>query len=91
MPSVTQLAWVAFLLVLAAPSVGQACAVCAGGAEEEVRSAFIATTGFLTFAPLLMIGGAIFWFRRRFKEMEAAEQDPSLAAGATILIQGREA
>ncbi len=76
MRSASPWSWIAFLLVLAAPSVGQACAVCAGGAEEEVRAAFIATTGFLTFCPLLMIGGVIFWFRRRFKEMEAAAQDP---------------
>ena len=47
------------LVLLAVPRVSEACAVCMGGREDESRLAFILTTAFLTFLPLLMIGGAV--------------------------------
>ena len=57
------------LLVLA-PRAVHACAVCFGGQEGDTRTAFILTTAFLTFAPLLMIGATVWWLRRRFRQLE---------------------
>jgi high-affinity Fe2+/Pb2+ permease len=53
--------------LLLAPSIGQACAVCMGGADEDVRTAFILATAFLTVCPLLMVGGLVWWVRRAFR------------------------
>lgn len=41
------------------PSVGLACAVCAG--SDESRDAFLGTTIFLSLFPLALIGGGIGW------------------------------
>ena len=60
-------------LLLFAPQAVHACAVCFGGQEGDTRMAFILTTVFLTFLPLLMIGGVVWWFRRRFRQLELEE------------------
>ena len=64
--------WVAPAVVLLAPNVAWACPLCIA-AREESRIAFIVTTGILTFLPLMMIGGVIWWIRKRY---QAAERDP---------------
>jgi len=64
--------WMFVALLLFTPGFAWACAVCAGGAEDDVRKAFIATTAFLTFCPLLMIGTFAWWFRRRLQAMDEA-------------------
>lgn len=58
----------AVLLLTALPRLGKACAVCFTGKEDDSRMAFIATTGFMTFLPLLMIGGLFWWARGRLRE-----------------------
>lgn len=65
-------AW-ATLLVLA-PRVVLACSVCSAGRDDETRAAFIATTGLLTVLPLAMVGGLIWWLRRRARELDRAEE-----------------
>ncbi len=65
------------MALLLAPATAQACAVCMGGAEEEVRKAFIVTTAFLSACPLLMIGGVVWWLRRTLK---ASSQDEAVQA-----------
>ncbi len=50
-----------------------ACAVCGVGLEES-RLAFILTTAFLTFLPLMMIGGTIWWLRRRALALAEGDQ-----------------
>ncbi len=57
-------------LLLFAPRAVQACAVCFGGQEGDTRTAFILTTAFLTFSPLVMIGATVWWLRRRFRQLE---------------------
>ena len=66
--------WIAPLaaLLILAPRAGRACAVCASGSEDANRLAFIFTTAFLTFLPLLMVGGLVWWLRRRAREAEQA-------------------
>ena len=55
------------------PRAVHACAVCFGGQEGDTRMAFILTTAFLTFMPLLSIGGFVWWLRRRFRQLAREE------------------
>jgi hypothetical protein len=59
------------LLILLSPSVAQACAVCFSGRSDEQREAFLITTGFLTFLPLILLGFAAWAFIRRVRRVEA--------------------
>ena len=52
-----------------------ACPSCTSPLEEN-RQAFVDTTVFLTVVPLLMIGGFIWWFRRKARELDAAAEIP---------------
>ena len=67
------------LLIVASPSVAQACAVCFSGRSDEQREAFLITTVFLTFLPLILLGLAIGWFVRRVRRIEA-EHDAAAEA-----------
>ncbi len=60
------------LVLLALPTIASACPVCFD-ARAEARGAFIFTTALLTFLPLMFIGGAIFWYRKRYLEAFAAQ------------------
>lgn len=51
----------------------RACPSCASPLEEN-RQAFVDTTIFLTVVPLVMIGGLIWWIRRKAREMENRPQ-----------------
>jgi arginine exporter protein ArgO len=85
-------AWSLFAVALSllAPEITQACTVCIGGAEEEVRKAFIITTAFLTACPLLMVGALVWWLRRTLRaadEQAIADASPgnaSLPDGAAL-------
>jgi high-affinity Fe2+/Pb2+ permease len=59
------------LLILVSPSVAQACAVCFSGRSDEQREAFLITTGFLTFLPLMLLGFAVWVLIRRVRRIEA--------------------
>lgn len=59
--------------LVVAPGLAHACAVCSSGREDDVQFAFIATTVFLSVLPLGMLGGAVWWLRRRLREIEARE------------------
>ena len=71
------------VLCLSFPSTALACAVCFSG-EDANRIAYIVTTGFLTFFPLLMVGFAI-WVIRRHILRKAAELEAlnSVDVGST--------
>jgi hypothetical protein len=56
-------------LWLAVPEAASACAVCTGGGTDEVRYAFLWTTGFLSALPLGLIGGLVWFLRRRAREL----------------------
>jgi hypothetical protein len=58
-------------LILVSPSVAEACAVCFSGRSDEQREAFLITTGFLTFLPLILLGLAVLAFIRRVRRIEA--------------------
>lgn len=46
------------------------------GREDDVQFAFIASTAMMSVLPLLVIGGAVWWLRRRLREMEETVQRP---------------
>ena len=56
------------------PDWAQACAACGFG-EDESRIAYIGTTAFLSFLPLVLIGGGVlyYWLHHLRTEKQAAE------------------
>ena len=58
-----------------------ACPSCASPLEEN-RQAFVDTTVFLTVVPLMMMGGFIWWLRRRIRAMDEA---PEIAVPENLL------
>jgi hypothetical protein len=50
-----------------------------GGRDEESRTAFLIATAFMTFLPLLLVGGVIAWLWRRVAEREQDHQDAKSA------------
>lgn len=71
--AVVALAWAADL--------AYACPSCASPLEEN-RQAFVDTTIFLTVVPLLMMGGFVWWLRRKVRERDDA---PEIAVPETLL------
>jgi hypothetical protein len=47
---------------------GQACSACSV-ADEETRYAYYATTALLSFLPLFMIGGVVFYIAKKGREV----------------------
>jgi hypothetical protein len=70
--------------LLLVPELARACPVCMGGAEEEVRKAFIITTAFLSACPLLMVGALVWWLRRVFRASAEAAEGNTQPAGASL-------
>ena len=86
-------AWAACAVVAVAwlADSAAACPSCASPLEEN-RQAFVDTTIFLTVVPLMLIGGLIWWIRRRLRAMEDAPQIPvpeSLLRDAGRFSKGR--
>ena len=69
--------WAGIGVTLAAwaANVAYACPSCASPLEEN-RQAFVDTTIFLTVVPLMMIGGLIWWIRRKVRERDSAAEIP---------------
>lgn len=83
-------ACVSFAITWLLPTAAAACTVCMGGQEEESRKAFVGTTAFLTFFPLLMIAVAVGVFLRRALRQEreqelARSEEPASAPRATAI------
>ncbi len=64
---------IAVPVIVFSPEIAAACSVCFSGRSDETRVAFIATTALLTALPLLLIGGLVWWMRRRAVQMEQNE------------------
>jgi len=60
-------------ILVVAPRWAEACAVCSAGREDETRTAFIVTTAGMTALPFVLVGGMVWYLRRRFIEAEKAE------------------
>jgi hypothetical protein len=61
------------VLLLLAPGVARACAVCSGQDDESVNAAFLAGTILLSLLPLAWIGGVVWWVARRARRLRAEE------------------
>jgi MYXO-CTERM domain-containing protein len=73
-------------LLVAAPRLAWACSVCTAGRDDESRTAFILMTAFMTFLPLLLVGGILWWLRRRFREISAAERAAEATRAAPLAV-----
>lgn len=69
-------------LLMLLPEWASACAVCSAGRDEENRFAFLMMTIFMSLTPLALIGGLVFWIRRRYLAMEAREAAESRQGSA---------
>ena len=64
--------WLAVLAALLAPVPALACAVCAQAVERN-RTAFLGTTLLLSFLPLTMIAGGLWWVARQSRHTLASD------------------
>ncbi|MGB3052670.1 MAG: hypothetical protein WBB42_16835 [Polyangiales bacterium] len=64
-----------------AADLAYACPSCASPLEEN-RQAFVDTTIFLTVVPLLMMGGFVWWLRRKLRDRD---EPPEIAVPQTLL------
>jgi len=61
------------LALMWAPDAAQACSVCIGTQSADTQIAYRAMTAFMTFTPMAIVGGVIYWIYRRFKALDAEE------------------
>ena len=59
------------LAAVATANVAAACPVCGQTTNEESQIAFIVTTAFMTFLPLLMMGAVVLWVWHRARRADA--------------------
>ncbi len=67
-------------VLLLAPRLAQACAMCVTGREDETRSAFLVTTFFMSVLPIGGLVLAVWWLRRRFRELDRQDDEARRAA-----------
>ena len=75
--------WLPLLALLAlalAPELASACAVCSAGRDDESRFAFLMMTIFMSVTPLALLGGLVYWIRRRYLALEAQAATAALPA-----------
>jgi len=71
MPWLLALALVA--LIVAMPALAEACPVCNSAKNEASRIAFLVTTAFLSFLPLGLVAGVLYWIRSSIRAAEPGE------------------
>ena len=62
------------LLLLQTATPALACPVCFS-ANKKRRAAFLLTTGLLSAMPWVMIGGGVFWYKRRLRKLDEESED----------------
>ena len=62
-------------VLLLAPGVSRACAVCTAGRDEGNAFAFLMTTIFMSLMPLIAIGTLVYVLWRRIQKLEAERED----------------
>ena len=65
---------IALLLLLQTAAPVLACPVCFS-ANKKSRTAFLVTTGLLSTMPWMIIGGGVFWYKRRMRELDKESGD----------------
>jgi hypothetical protein len=71
----TALATISTALIVATPRLAAACAVCLGGTGGGTARAFAIGTAFLSILPLAAIGAAVWYLRRRSRQIEREENE----------------
>jgi hypothetical protein len=66
--------WLITTALLLLPSVSHACAVCFSATDQN-RMAFIETTVLMSLLPLGMIGGVVYYYRRKSRQMAEEEAE----------------
>ena len=61
-------------VMLTAPSVSQACAVCTAGRDDENALAFLLSTIFMSAMPLVALGTVLFVIWRRVQKLDAEQE-----------------
>lgn len=74
----------AVFVVVSMPSVALACPVCFSIKNEANQVAYLATTGFMTLVPLLVVAGAVWWLRKR--AVELSRPVPMTADGSSLRV-----
>ena len=67
-------ATIALLLMPQTAAPALACPVCFS-ANKKSRTAFLVTTGLLSTMPWMIIGGGVFWYKRRMRELDKESGD----------------
>ena len=67
-------ATITLLLMLQTVAPALACPVCFS-ANKKSRAAFLVTTGLLSTMPWMIIGGGVFWYKRRMRELDKESGD----------------
>lgn len=57
------------LALLALADAAAACAVCDGGGDLRTRDSYVDATIFMSVLPLIVIGGAVWYLRRRARAL----------------------
>lgn len=81
------LATVSVFVLLHAPTLAQACAVCSSGRDDETRDAFIWTAVLLSVMPLLLITGLALWLRGKVKDMQREDDEVRLKRAAHAVLR----
>jgi hypothetical protein len=63
----------AFVTALALPALASACDNCLAAQDDAVQAAFAIASVFLSLTPLGLIGGLVWWLRRRSHKLRAEE------------------
>ena len=63
-------------MILLAPRVALACAVCSAGREDESNTAFLISTIFMSVLPLAALGTLVFVLWRRIQKLEQTDLNP---------------
>jgi len=58
---------------LALPAVASACDNCLAAQDDAIQAAFAIASVFLSVTPLALIGGFVWWLRRRAQKLQAEE------------------
>jgi hypothetical protein len=67
-------ATIAVLLLLQTAAPVLACPVCFSS-NKKSRTAFLLTTGLLSAMPWVIIGGGVFWYKRRLRGLDEESGD----------------
>jgi len=77
--------------LLLAPEAARACAVCTGQDSAAVNRAVLKGTALLSLTPLAVFGGAVWYLRRRARQVAASEAERTEASRSDAAATARSA